>query len=902
MVKILYEGFDCARRWQERLVLSIPLLTLTDIRFTALCQALCLVGLLLFQSSTFASTRLVSTESKLSVLVNSFGAKQLDVSTYLEITSDPTGVAKLEEILALPDHAFEPLQSQTFLNSMTNQVFWLRARIRESSRVMGMHSRWVLVLENPHLQGSAMYLAKAGSRHAGAFVAIAPEQGRYLVYPFELAANDTHELYIRLDVRGAMSFTAKIWQEKAYQLHKRKTLPGWGLLFGGLAVLIVYNLFVMVSLRESMYLYLSFFLVCGLLITAHTEGFLAQFGGDNALFKWVGFGALLQCLALAGAVLFTRAFLQTTVNHPIVERCLKISLGLAILLGLALVTGLVPLTLFFAGFAVAGLLFFIPSVIASLDVSDRATRYFLAGWSVFVLGYSVYQFGQLGLIPVNDVTRHMKEFALGILGITLSLGIASQIQKERFQKRKGLTQQQETMLELKYTEEQIQKKVLRDTLREFPGEEVLEAVSRKVVDAVAETGEAVTLVFVELHHLGLVESKLGHAARNELLTRATKRLSIVLRSIQGVVPLKEFNGQYVPMAVLEANRFAFLLRSMDDVAVNFAVDEVESSMQRPFFYQGMGLQPGVSFGVARLSDFDASYDALYQHAKRALEVDTAKNLKKSYELESVDQYNPRNISMINQLREAIQENHITLYFQPIYDLKSKLTCGVEVLTRWDTDPGEKISPNEIFYLAEVGGFVAELTLKVMEQAICSYLSAVDPEENPIKLSVNLSPKCLREDRFLEEVGMLLTRYHMPSKMLSFEIKEAAIIEDPSITRESLNRIRAMGIGLTIDEFGAAYSNPSYMSSLPVTEVKLDQRIVARLENKFHYDSVVALIRLCREQDIKLVIHGVEDEGTLAQLEKMGCSFAQGHFFAAPVKASEYKLGKSSMRRSRYQRA
>jgi GGDEF domain-containing protein len=105
-------------------------------------------------------------------------------------------------------------------------------------------------------------------------------------------------------------------------------------------------------------------------------------------------------------------------------------------------------------------------------------------------------------------------------------------------------------------------------------------------------------VFVELHHLGLVESKLGHAARNELLTRATKRLSIVLRSIQGVVPLKEFNGQYVPMAVLEANRFAFLLRSMDDVAVNFAVDEVESSMQRPFSYQGMGLQPGVSFGFS----------------------------------------------------------------------------------------------------------------------------------------------------------------------------------------------------------------------------------------------------------------------------------------------------------------
>ena len=856
----------------------------------------------LISFNALASSRLVSTESKLSVLVNSYGAKQLDVSTYLEFTADPTGSSSLQDVLALPDEAFEPLQSQKLLNSMDSQVFWLRARIRESSRTMGLHSRWMLVLENPHLEGYSMFLSRAGEKNAAEFQAIAPEKGRYLSFPIELAANDTHEFYVKLGVRGGVSFIAKIWQEKAYQLHKRKTLPGWGLLFGGLAVLIVYNLFVMVSLRESMYLYLSFFLACGLLVTAHTEGFLKQFAGNNAMFNWIGFGALVQCLALACAILFTRVFLQTQFNHPVVERCLRVSLVIAILLAVALMVGAMPLTLFFVGFALAGLLFFIPSVIACLNVSDRATRYYLAGWSVFVLGYSVYQFGQMGLIPLNDVTTHMKEFALGILGITLSLGIASQIQKERFQKRKGLTRQQETMLELKYTEEQIQKKVLRDTLREFPGEAVLESVSRKVVESVADTGEAVTLVIVELHNLCLVESKIGHAARNELLTRATKRLSIVLRSIHGVVPLKEFNGQYVPMAVLDDNRFAFLLRSMDDVAVNFAVDEVEASMQRPFFYQGMGLQPGVSFGVSRLNEFEATYVALYSHARRALDVDTEKNLKKGYELESVDQYNQRNISLINQLREAIQEDQITLYFQPVYDLKSKVTCGLEALTRWDTERGEKINPSEIFYLAEVGGFVAELTLKVMEQAICSYLTAVDPEENSIRLSVNLSPKCLREDRFLEEVGMLLTRYHMPSKMLSFEIKEAAIIEDPSITREALNRIRAMGIGLTIDEFGAAYSNPSYMSSLPVTEVKLDQRIVARLDNKFHYDSIVGLIRLCREQDIKLVIHGVEDEGTLAQLEQMGCTFAQGHFFAAPVKAKEYKMGKGSVRRSRYQRA
>ncbi|AUM14742.1 hypothetical protein Kalk_20940 [Ketobacter alkanivorans] len=852
--------------------------------------------------SANATSRFVSADSKLSILINGLGAKQLDVSSYLEITPDPQGLAELDDILQLPDSAFTPLQSQTLFSSMSNQAYWVRASVRESARGAQAASRWLLVLENPHLVGGAMYIARNGTLDSSGFTLVESIQDRYLVYPVDLALNDTFELYIKLNVRGAMTIPAKVWREDAYRLHQRKTLPAWGLLFGGLSALILYNLFVMVSLREPMYCYLAAFLSCGLLVTAHTEGFLAHFAGSVRVFQWIGFGAFFQCVALMSAALFTRVFLNTRADYPVIDRLLLASMALSLLLLGALTFQVLPLPLFFSGFSVCGLLFFIPAMIASLSVSDRATRYFLVGWSIFILGYAIYQFAQLGLVPANYVTVHLKEVALGMLGITLSLGIASQIQKERSQKSMGLTQQQETMLELKYTEEQIQKKVLRDTLQEFPNAEALQSAASRVIESVGSTGETVTMVLVELHHLSLVESKLGHAAKNELLTRATKRLSIVLRSIVGVVSLKELNGQYVPMAVLDSNRYAFLLRSMDDVAVNFAVDEVEVSMQRPFFYQGIGLQPGVSFGVARLSDTEASFDSLYQHALNALRADTEKNLLKGYQLESVDQYNPRNISLINQLRQAIQENEISLYFQPVYDLSSNQPCGIEVLTRWDTSHGEKVNPNEIFYLAEVGGFVAELTLKVMEQAICHYLTAVDPQDNPIKLSVNLSPKCLREDRFLEEVGILLTRYHMPSKMLSFEIKEAAIIEDPCITREALNRIRSMGISLTIDEFGAAYSNSSYMSSLPVAEVKLDQRIVARLDNKFHYDSVAGLINLCREQDIKLVIHGVEDESTLARLEQMGCSFAQGHYFSAPVKAGEFRLGKGQMRRSRYQRA
>ncbi len=837
---------------------------------------------------------------RLAILINGLGAKQLDVSSYLEIAPDPAaGEALLTDIIRLPDSAFSPLRDLNLFHTMGHRVFWIRGRIRQSELPEREHSNWMLVVENPHLRGSSLYISRRDQHQEPVFRALDAVEDRYLVYPLDLNPGDSYQFYIRLNSAGAVSAPAQLWEEQAYLLHKRQTLPGWGILFGGLAALIFYNLFLALSLRQPMYLYLAAFLGCSLLVTAYTEGFLNALEQPLPTWSWAGFGALMKCAALVAAVLFTRQFLATRQAFPSIDRWLQGALCCSLLLALVSVFHWLAPSWFFLGFMLCGLLFLGPAVVAALNVSDRASRYFLVGWSAFALGYAVYQMAELGLIPTNDLTRHLKELTLVLLGLNLSLGIASQIQKQRYQKQRGLVRQQETMLELKHTEEQIQKKVLRDTLRTFPNAQVLAQTTERMLAAVAASGESLTMVLAELHNLEAVEQQLGHAAKNELQTRATKRLSVVLRSISGVVILTESSDQFLPLAVLEGDRYAFLLRSMDDVAVNIAVDEVERAMQRPFLYQGIALQPGVSFGVARLTQTDEHFATLYQRACYALEADRQKNLGKQYQMQAVDQYSERNISLINQLRDAIAQGNITLYFQPVYDLRSDRACGIEVLTRWDTEQGQKISPSEIFYLAEVGGFVAELTVSVVEHAIRYYLAAVNPKTNDVRLSINLSPKCLREERFLEEVGMLLRRYQMPSKMLSFEIKEAAIIEDPSITRESLNSIRAMGVGLTIDEFGAAYSNYRYLSSLPVTEVKLDQRVGAALDSRARSDELMLLIRLCQEQDIKLVVHGVEDQKTLEHLEQLGCTFAQGHYFAAPVKASEFRLGKGlSLRRTR----
>lgn len=844
-----------------------------------------------------AASKVWVMDTQPAVLLNADTVKERDIGGYLKVYVDRSGTMSLQDVVVQGQQAFIDMDDVTVGQSDSRTQYWLYGRVRKSNLDGGGdQSKWRLVLPGYHILESAFYLKPSSEQE---YRQVPPLYDRSLAYPVEMSSQNTSEFYLKLRVDGSLNMSIRIWEEQSYLLSKRKSVIGWGLFFGSVLALFAYNVFVFVSLREARYLYLSGFLLSAFALILVKEKFLADYFNLSAEYLGQSSEMAMQCLALLFASSMSRHYLMTHSRFPNLDKALIVAMLLSLLLGVSAFSGVLSVYSFKLMFSAISAIFFVPAVVVSLQLSDRASRFYLLGWSVFVIGYVVFQLAEFNIIPSNTFTIHLKEFALSLLGVLLSLGVAAQIQTERSAKGKGLTLQQETMLELKYAEEQIQKKVLRDTLQEYPGQDLLESIANENIASLATTQASVTLVLVEMIQLDTVEKQLGHAARDELVTRATRRLSIVLRSIVGVMPISEVDGHYVPMAVLSNGQYAFLIKGMDSVKVNMAVDEVEAAMQKPFFYQGIALSPGVSFGVANTTSDEDNFKLLFDHCVTSLIADKERGNVKNSQIESINQYNPRNISLINQLREAIQEDKLTLYFQSTYALKSQKVCGIEVLCRWEGLKGETVSPFEIFYLAEVGGFVSELTLKVIEKAIQNYLLAVDISKSSVKVSINISPKCVRDGRFLEQVSALLDRYAMPGHLMAFEIKESAIIEDPSITRDALNQIRAMGIGLTIDEFGAAYSNPSYLSSLPVNEVKLDPRLVAQLENPAQKKVLQSLVQLCREHDIKLVVHGVEDESTLSRLEEIGCSFAQGHHLSIPVPAQQYNLPASESRKSRY---
>ena len=873
----------------------------TQLKRKASMLALMFSLFLLSVFAPMAQAKLRVLDSHPAVLLNTDMMQGREISSDLLVYPDSSATAMVHDIRTLPRSDFFALEDIRFSEDTT---YWMHGRVRVSqrssegqqARLTGtfLNSQWRLVLPGTRIKSGELFV----SNRDGVMKPVLALNDRNLVFPIEIRTDATVEFYLKIKPKTAFNSGVQFWQAQAYELHKRKSILGWGLFFGSVFALFLYNLFVFIALKESGYFYLSGFLGAAFLLTLVNENFLVLLGINVPSTNYQPIVSVLQCVVLLFACAFSRFYLVTQQRFPAIDRTFQVVMVAALVLAVVSYQAQLSQFTFKLLFTLLSATFFLPAVVASLQISDRSSRFYLVGWALFVSGYGIFQLGDVNIIPSNTITAHGKEMALCLLGVFLSLGIAAQIQRERSSKSEGLVMQKQTMLELKYAEEQIQKKVLRDTLLEYPDMQALRLVANQSLQQIQQGSETLTLVLVDLLHLDRVQSQLGHTARNELVTRATRRLSIVLRSIVGVVPVAESEGQYLPMSVFQNGQYGFLLRGMDSVKVNMAVDEVEAAMQKPFYFQGMPLEPGVCFGVSSSEAVD-TFEGLFDHCSASLNADKKRAQNRLQDVQFLNGYNPRNIGLINQLREAIQENQLTLYFQSTFALKSHKVCGIEVLCRWEGLKDQTVSPHEIFYLAEVGGFVSELTLKVIENAIEYYKQALGDEQSKVIMSINLSPKCIRDGHFLEQVAVALEQNAFSGDCLAFEIKESSIIEDPSITRESLNQIRSMGIGLTIDEFGAAYSNPSYLSSLPVNSVKLDPRMVAQLDNHSNKAAVLDVIEICQKHKIKLVVHGVEDESTLLKLAQMGCGFAQGHYLAEPVPANQYGLPKRDNSKSRY---
>jgi diguanylate cyclase len=390
---------------------------------------------------------------------------------------------------------------------------------------------------------------------------------------------------------------------------------------------------------------------------------------------------------------------------------------------------------------------------------------------------------------------------------------------------------------------------------------------------------------IDLDRFKDINDSLGHAAGDALLVELSRRLESVLRASDTV-------------ARLGGDEFGLLLPDPtvpDDVLI--ATERVRRAIEGSVVVEGLPLSIEVSIGIALYPDHGEDVDTLLQCADVAMYKAKEEHTAFTFYDKASNQYDTARLTLVGELRRALEQRELTLYYQPQAMLADGAVRSVEALLRWNHPGRGLVSPDDFIPLAQQTGLMKPLTLYVVEEAL-RQSRAWQEDGLRLSIAVNLSNRNLLDVDFPTQVQDLLEQWKVEPALLALEITESTMLVDPARTKAVLERLSAMGIRLSIDDFGTGYSSLSYLKRVPFDEIKVDRSFVMNMDKDEDDAAIVrSTIDLGRNLGLEVVAEGVESKETWDRLNELGCTAAQGYYLTRPVPASELRTWLEERRRS-----
>jgi diguanylate cyclase (GGDEF)-like protein len=378
---------------------------------------------------------------------------------------------------------------------------------------------------------------------------------------------------------------------------------------------------------------------------------------------------------------------------------------------------------------------------------------------------------------------------------------------------------------------------------------------------------------LDLDRFKEVNDTLGHHAGDDLLIQFSQRMSSLLTS--GDV-----------LARLAGDEFAILCsRDSHHEVVEFANSCVLEG-GRPVILDDLEIVVTVSVGVAQIMPTDA--DAVQPMRRADIAMYNAKWQRTGVEFyrDEIDRRTPARLSMLGDLRTAIESDQLEVAYQPKLDLATGSVVGVEALVRWMHPTRGVVAPAEFVRVAEDTGLIKQLTDLVLARGI-RMLRDFEDNGLSVGLAVNLSTHDLFDSRLPNRVRAHLEANSVPAERLTLEITESSLFVDAPRTRGTIDELHAVGLRMAVDDFGTGYSSLSYLRRLPVHELKIDQSFVAGMLTDQQDEVIVrSTVDLGHNLGLLVVAEGVESLAVLERLREIHCDVAQGYVISEPILADE----------------
>jgi diguanylate cyclase (GGDEF)-like protein len=381
------------------------------------------------------------------------------------------------------------------------------------------------------------------------------------------------------------------------------------------------------------------------------------------------------------------------------------------------------------------------------------------------------------------------------------------------------------------------------------------------------------VLLLDLDRFKEVNDTLGHLVGDRLLTMVGPRLRLPLRDTDTV-------------ARLGGDEFAILLPGPTDVPAACGIAErIVEAFSEPFEIDEMALEVGISIGVALYPEHGELAEQLLHHADVAMYAAKRNGYGFVVYSPQSETNRVRQLGLAGELRRAIEDDQLSLSFQPKVEAREGTLAGVEALVRWHHPEHGLISPEHFVPSAEHTGLIRPLTLWVVN-AVLREQKAWREAGFEINAAVNLSVKSLHDAELANVLGLLFERWQTDAGCLTLELTESALMADPETAMTVLKRVDDLGCRLSLDDFGTGYSSLAYLQRLPIDELKIDRSFVAAMTEDDNAVVIVrSVIKLANSLGLTVVAEGVESEEAFVWLRSLGCDQMQGHYLGQAM-ASE----------------
>jgi diguanylate cyclase (GGDEF)-like protein len=308
----------------------------------------------------------------------------------------------------------------------------------------------------------------------------------------------------------------------------------------------------------------------------------------------------------------------------------------------------------------------------------------------------------------------------------------------------------------------------------------------------------------------------------------------------------------------------------------------------PVVVSGQPIDVSTAVGLACAPDDSGDADDLLRCADLALERARRDNADLRRYDPAWRVATPEQLSLLGELKRAIDEGELKLAFQPKIRLANGELCGAEALMRWQHPTRGLLPPGAFVPFAEQAGFIRKLTRYALREAT-RVGAAWHRAGRPLPIAVNISADDLADPGFEAGVGEALRESGLPPSLLALEVTESGFIADPAQALGRLEALRLLGVGLSIDDFGTGYSSLSYLTRMPVDELKIDRSFVSALGSSSEVAAVVrAALEMAHSLGLKVVAEGIEDLATAQQLAVLGCDVGQGYLYSKPLLREDFE--------------